>query len=284
MNCPSCGAALPDGALFCGNCGSQIQGGAQPQQQPQMQQPQMQQFQQQSQFQQQFQQGMMQQGFQPNGMYMQAQPSQAGIAFADMWKLFAEGITRPFTAAKSVVERGRGLAGFLIAIFMAVVVFFLLLIHLPFGNYASTSYYGFSISTYSVGYRALQAFLTVLVMTAIFMLTALAGYIFRDKSKPQYSYMNIMGMLGSTLVYPLFAVGLQFIFGLFSAPMASAVECGALIIWSCFSTVILREVIGGTEEAKTVKSVFSVAVIICGLSLLVALIEMASKTSVGILL
>ena len=280
MNCPNCGSQLPDGALFCGSCGNKIQAAAPQQQFQQQPQFQQQQFQQQPQFQQ----GMMQPGMmQPNGMYMQAPPSQAGIAVADMWKLFAEGITRPYTAAKSVVERGRGLAGFLIAIFMAVVVFFLLLIHLPFGNY-SESYYGITISTYTVGYRALQAFLTVLVMTAIFMLTALAGYIFRDKSKPQYTYMNIMGMLGSTLVYPLFAVALQFIFGLFSAPMANSVELGALILWACFSTVILRDVIGGTEEAKTVKAVFSEAVIICGLSLLVALIELASKTSVGILL
>ncbi|MBO5609015.1 MAG: zinc ribbon domain-containing protein [Eubacterium sp.] len=283
MNCPNCGAALPDGAMFCGACGNKIvsQQMGQPQMQ-QMGQPQMQQMGQ-PQFQQpQMQPGMMQPGMMPNGMYMQ-QPSQAGFVFGDMWRLFAEGITRPFSAAKSVAERGRGIQGLLIAIFGALVAFFLILIHLPYGNYSTDSYFGYSYSVYSVGDRALQAFLTFLVVAAVYLLTATAGYIFRDKSKPQYSFKNILGMLGSVTVYPLFVAGLEFIFGLFSAPIAGTFETVMIIIWVGFSTVVLKEVIGGTEEGKTVKAVFSNAVVICGVALLCDLITLAAKTSVGIL-
>jgi len=61
MNCPNCGNPLPDGAAFCGNCGTQLGQQMQPQMQ-QMQQPQMQ-FQQQGMYGQP--QGM------PQGQFMQ---------------------------------------------------------------------------------------------------------------------------------------------------------------------------------------------------------------------
>jgi len=61
MNCPNCGSPLPDGAMFCGSCGTQL---------AQQQAPQMQ-YQQYGQPQQQFQQGM-------QGMQQAAQGMQQG--------------------------------------------------------------------------------------------------------------------------------------------------------------------------------------------------------------
>ena len=269
MNCPNCGAALPDGAMFCGSCGTSVQGGGQPQMQPQMQQfqqqpqmqPQMQQFQQQPQFQQQ---GMM--GGYPGGMYMQAPPSAAGMAFADMWRLFGEGITRPLSAARSVVERRRGVSGLLLGIFYIIVVFFLLLIHLPFGKVEVP-----------VGDRAMQGLYTIIIICGIYFLTALAGYIFRDKMNPNYSYLNILGMLGSLTVYPLFFAVLEMIFGLFNMGIAFDIQNITMVVWACMATVVLKEVIGGSEDGKMVKAVFSQAVIIIALALFALLIQSSLK-------
>ena len=270
MNCPSCGAELPDGAKFCGVCGNPIPGDVQAQpQQMQGGYPQQMQggYQQQMQggYPQQMQGGYQQPGMQPNMIYVQKAPSQSGMVFADMWRLFGEGITRPYSAFRSVIDRGRHIQGFLIGMFDLIVVFLLILIHVPFGNYSS---YG----GYDIGFRATQALYTVILMTGVYFLTALAGYIFRDKVK-NYSYMQILGMLGSTTVYVVFAIAAEFLFGLFSAPMASIFEYSAIAVWTGFSVLVIKEVAGGSEDAKVNKAVFSEAVVLFSMMLLQFTIE-----------
>ena len=88
MNCPNCGSPLPDGAMFCGSCGTQIQQQMQ-YQQGMYQQPQMQQGQQMQGQMQQGVQGQMQQGMQ--GQQMQGQ-FQQGMQGQQMQGQFQQGM------------------------------------------------------------------------------------------------------------------------------------------------------------------------------------------------
>lgn len=248
MNCPYCGAPAPDGTAFCVTCGkplaaAQQQMGGQPMGGQQFGgQPMGGQMMGGQQYGGQPMGGQMM-GGQPMGMYQQMPPSQAGMIFSDIFRLFGESITKPATSALSVVEKNRGLQGLFIAVLQVILVFFTFLIHLPVGEFSQF---------FQIEDRAKIGAVMFFVVALSYMLYVVAGFLFRDKSNFGLNFVNIMGMYGTAMTYSTLLIVLIFIFGLFSMGIAAILAFLSIFSWICSAYNVTKQVVGGSEDAKTV--------------------------------
>ena len=162
----------------------------------------------------------------------------------------------PAYGMRSVYEQNRGVQGILLFVIEALVLFFTFLIHLPIGSVPS-----FLKDVVNTNIRAKIGGYLILAMIVVFMLTVLAGFIFREKSEFRFNFLNITGMFGTATAYCSIGLILVFFFGLFSPLLAFVFGVSTIILWICTSYNVLIEVCGGTEDIRTIKAVLSIIVI-----------------------
>ena len=143
----------------------------------------------------------------------------------------------------SVVQRNRGLQGLFIAVIQVILVFFTFLMHLPLGEYSQF---------FQMEDRAKIGAAMFFVVALSYMLYVVAGFLFKDKSNFGLTFVNIMGMYGTAMTYSTMFIVLIFIFGLFSLGIALFLSFLSIFSWICSAYNVTKQVVGGSEDAKTV--------------------------------